>query len=58
MISLYRVVGPTSVCGVVVDGDRIVEAAPYLQKSVRSAGWSWRRFLERIWHGWTVERVS
>ena len=54
---LFRVVTPSAVCGVFIDGDRIVEVAPYFVKAARLAGFSWLRFVSRLGPITSVERV-
>jgi len=57
---LVRVVGKNFVCGVVLDGDRIVRCAPYLSACMRRAGKHGRTGLREIVrrNGWRAEIVD
>jgi len=55
---LVRITGPTFVCGAVIEGERIVEIAPYLAACMRRANKKGRaglRELVRANKKWTAE---
>jgi hypothetical protein len=55
--AFYRIVSAHAVCGAFVDGDRIVEIAPFWGRQARTVAMSWRRFRARIGAFATFERL-